>query len=77
MIAGERYIISADGINRHCLPNKETVARIVASSSDLPVSLYFNYSDGRLVRMFKSDSSTELKSMLDLHYLADGEAVEV
>lgn len=77
MIAGERYIISADGINRHCLPNKETVARIVATSSDFPVSLYFNYSDGRLARMFKSDSPDELKSKLDLHYLTDSEAIEI
>ena len=68
---------SADGINRHCLPNKETVARIVATSSDLPVSLYFNYSDGRLARMFKSDSPDELKSKLDLHYLTDSEAIEI
>ena len=77
MIAGERYIISADGINRHCLPNKETVARIVAASSNLPISLFFNYSDGRLASMFKSDDPDELKTMLDLHYLADGEVIEI
>lgn len=77
MIAGERYIISADGINRHCLPNKETVARIVAASSKVPVSLYFNYCDGRLLRMFKSDEPDELKSMLELHYLIDGEVIEI
>lgn len=77
MIAGERYIISADGINRHCLPNKETVARIVSASFERPVSLFFNYSDGRLARMFKSDEPDELKSLLSVHYLADGEVVEI
>lgn len=77
MIAGDRYVISADGVNRHCLPNKETVARIVAASSKIPVSLYFNYCDGRLLRMFKSDEPDELKSMLELHYLIDGEVIEI
>lgn len=77
MIAGDRYIISADGINRHCLPNKETVARIVAASSERPVALYFNYSDGRLARMFRTDSVDEIKAVLNLHYLADGEAIEI
>lgn len=77
MISAERYFISADGINRHCLPNKETVARIVAASSERPVSLFFNYNDGRLARMFKSDEPDDLKSMLDLHYLADGEVIEI
>lgn len=77
MIAGERYIISTDGINRHCLPNKVTVARIVAASPNLPVSLFFNYDNGRLARMFKSDEPDELKSLLNVHYLADGEVVEI
>ena len=77
MIAGDRYIISADGINRHCLPNKETVARIVAASSERPVLLYFNYSNGRLARMFKTDGVDEIKAVLNLHYLADGEAIEI
>lgn len=77
MISGERYIISADGINRHCLPNKETVVRIVAASPKIPVSLYFNYCDGRLLRMFKSDNQESLASMIDLHYLGDKEAIEL
>ena len=76
MIAGERYIISSDGINRHCLPNKETVARIVAASSERPVSLYFNYTDGRLMRMFNSDNQEYLQSVIDIHYLKDREAIE-
>lgn len=77
MIAGERYFISADGINRHCLPNKETIARIVAASSERPMSLFFNYCDGRLARMFITDEPDYMKSILDLHYLNDGEAIEI
>ena len=59
------------------MPNKETVARIVAASSERPVALYFNYSDGRLARMFRTDEPDELKSMLDVHYLAEGEVIEI
>ena len=77
MIQCEKYIISADGINRYCLPNKETVARIISASSKLPVTLYLNYDDGRLVRMFKSDVPEYVKSMIDIHYLHDMEAIDL
>lgn len=76
MIQCRKYIISADGINRHCLPNKETVARIISASSELPVTLYFNYDDGRLVRMFKPDNQEYVKSIIDIHYLHDMEAID-
>ena len=76
MIQADKYIISADGINRYCLPNKETVARIVFSSPKLPVTLYFNHDDGRLARMFKSDDIENVKSMIDVHYLGDKEVIE-
>lgn len=77
IIQADKYIISADGINRHCLPNKETVARIVFSSPKLPVKLYFNHDDGRLMRMFKSDYIEDVKSMIDVHYLKDREMIDV
>lgn len=76
MIQCEKYIVSADGINRHCLPNKETVARIVSASSRLPVTLYFNYDDGRLVKMFKPDSPEYVKSIIDIRYLRDKESID-
>lgn len=77
MIQCEKYIISADGINRHCLPNKETIARIISASSKLPIKLYFNYDDGRLVRMFKADAPDYVKSIIDIHYLHDMEAIDL
>ena len=77
MIQCEKYIISADGINRHCLPNKETIARIIYASSKLPIKLYFNYDDGRLVRMFKADAPDYIKSIIDIHYLYDMEAIDL
>ena len=33
MISADKFVISADGINKHCLPNKETIARIISASS--------------------------------------------
>ena len=77
IIQADRYIISSDGINRYCLPNKETIARIVAASTVAPVKLYFNYDDGRLARMFKSDDPEELGSKIGVHYLKDMEAIDI
>ena len=77
MISAGKYIISADGYNRHCLPNKETVARLVAASAVLPVSVYFNYNDGRLLRMFESDEPMYLQSVIDIYYLEDCEAIAI
>lgn len=77
MIQADRYIISADGINRHCLPNKETVARIVSASTALPVSIYFNYDDGRLAKMFKSDDPMDVISKISTHYLKEMEVIDI
>ena len=77
MIRCEKYIISADGINRHCLPNKETIGRIISASSKLPIKLYFNYNNGRLLRMFKADATNYVKSIIDIHYLHDMEAIDL
>lgn len=77
MIQADRYIISADGINRHCLPNKETVARIVSASTALPVSIFFNYDDGRLARMFKIDDPKEVIPQISTHYLKEMEVIEI
>lgn len=49
----------------------------MAASSERPVKLFFNYCDGRMTRLFRSEDPDELKSMLDVHYLADGEAIEI
>ena len=77
MIQADRYIISADGINRHCLPNKETVARIVSASTALPVSIYFNYNDGRLARMFKIDDPKDVIPQISTHFLKEMEVIEI
>ena len=54
---------------------KETIARIIFASSKLPVTLYFNYDDGRLMRMFKQDEPEYVKSVIDIHYLRDMEGI--
>ncbi len=76
MIQADKYIISADGINRHCLPNKETMARIVSATQNLPVTLYLNYDDGRLTKLFKSDDPEDVRLMINIHYLKDRESID-
>lgn len=77
MISAEKFVISADGINRHCLPNKETIARIISASSILPVNLHFNYDDGRIKHIFDIDEVGSLNSLVTAHYLRDMEAIEI
>ena len=47
------------------------------ASFERPVSLFFNYSDGRLARMFKSDNQEYLQSVIDVLFLKDREAIEI
>lgn len=77
IIQSDKFFFSSDGINHYCLPNKETVARIVAASTVVPVDLFFNYDDGRLTRMFRSDDPEKVGLMINIHYLEDMEAVEI
>lgn len=76
MIDSDKYIISADGVNRYCLPHKITVARVIAASSN-PVSIYFNYCDGRLPRMFAIDNENANINMMNIIYLHDCEGIEL
>ena len=77
MVRADKYIISSDGINRHCLPNKETIARVISASQTFPVTLCFNYDDGRLMKMFESDESDLIRKKISVHYLEDGEVIEI
>ena len=55
------YIISADGENRHCLPTKEALSRIIRNKyRDLnsPYTLYFTHATSNLKRIFSSDDDT-------------------
>lgn len=77
MISADKYVISSDGLNRYCLPNKETIARIIKSASARPVKMYFNYCNGRLRKMFSVDNSDWLRQNLDIHYLNDFDTIDI
>ena len=76
MIRADRFLVSADGVNRYCLPNKETIARLLAAADIFPVTIFFNYDDGRLVRMFDVDAEA-IKEKCNVKYLNDSEIIAV
>lgn len=77
MVEADKYIISSNGINKYSLPNKETIARIISSTRKIPVNIYFNYNDARLIQMFRADNPETLKKVVDIHYLKDMEEIEI
>lgn len=60
MIRCDKYIISSNGENNHCLPNKEVLAKIIRNSNrnlSMSYSLYFTYDTPNLKNIFKSDGN--------------------
>lgn len=61
MIKCDKYVISSNGENKYCLPNKEVFARIVRNGHralDNKYFLYFTYNTDNLKTIFLSDSSS-------------------
>ncbi|MBK8673369.1 MAG: MBL fold metallo-hydrolase [Bacteroidetes bacterium] len=65
LINCKNYIISCDGENKHCLPNKETFAKIILNKNnkDKLLNFYFNYKNERLVNMFLEDDAKNINSI--------------
>jgi len=60
MIKCKKYIISCNGENKHCLPNKEVLSKILRNSNrdlSVPYFLYFTYNTPNLNKIFVSDGS--------------------
>ncbi|MET3029188.1 MBL fold metallo-hydrolase [Flavobacterium sp. UW10123] len=70
----ENYLISADAVNLHYLPTKESIARIVRNDNrDLNshYKFYFTYDNNQLRKMFASDSEDVFKKWnFDVDYLS-------
>jgi beta-lactamase superfamily II metal-dependent hydrolase len=65
MIKCSKYIISSNGENKHSLPDKEVLARIVRNKNrDLSISyfLYFTYNTINLKSIFESDKKNSMKN---------------
>jgi beta-lactamase superfamily II metal-dependent hydrolase len=64
MIRCDKYIISSNGENKHCLPNKEVLAKIIRNKNrdlSMSYSLYFTYDTLNLKNIFESDSNDIFK----------------
>lgn len=58
------YLISANGVNNHCLPTKECIARILRASNrskDSHYKLYFTYDNAVIREIFKIDGEDIFK----------------
>jgi len=61
IIKCNKYIISSNGENIHCLPTKEALSRIVRNKYrelNIPYNLYFTYDTPNLRSIFTSDDSS-------------------
>lgn len=64
MIRCDKYIISSNGDNNHCLPNKEVLSKIIRNknrNASISYSFYFTYDTSNLKNIFKSDGSDVFK----------------
>jgi beta-lactamase superfamily II metal-dependent hydrolase len=58
LIRCSKFLISANGMNKHCLPSKECIARILNSTNRLPgetIDLYFTYDNDYTRQIFDID----------------------
>jgi beta-lactamase superfamily II metal-dependent hydrolase len=56
----KNFIISADGMNQHGLPDKEVLAKILKHKNRRPnkkIKFHFNYHDDRFKKIFDSDEN--------------------
>ncbi len=72
-IVCSNYLFSVDGENKHYLPNKEAIARIIRNKNrniiKQPYSLYFTYDNPTLRRIFAVDGDRVFKTLnFQVHY---------
>lgn len=69
LIECDDMIISSNGVNKHKIPNKETLAKIlVRENRDKTVNFYFNYDEPRYHAMFKADQDSAASYKFSLRY---------
>lgn len=77
MISSRNFLISSDGINKYALPNKETISRVVYTSSTFPIKLYFNNNNGNIPQLFKADNKEYIKSLCNVYFLDNNEVISI
>jgi beta-lactamase superfamily II metal-dependent hydrolase len=66
LIKCNNYLFSSNGENKHNLPNKECIAKILRNKNrnmNIIYKLYFTYDNETLRSIFKNDSHDELKEL--------------
>ena len=77
MISSRNFLISSDGINKYALPNKETISRVVYTSSTFPIKLYFNNNNGNIPQLFNVDNKECIKSLCNVYFLDNNEVISI
>ena len=54
------YIISANGLNKHNLPNKEAISRVIYQNKHKPIKIYLTANKEEMRNMFIDDKAEEV-----------------
>jgi beta-lactamase superfamily II metal-dependent hydrolase len=65
LVDTQHFVFSADGLNRHNLPNKETFARIIHSKPGQPIDFYITQHNDRTKSIFAVDT---LPPQIQIHF---------
>ena len=57
LIDCQKYIISGDGYNKHNLPNKETLVRVIKQNEDKAIDFYFTHNNDLMENIFHVDKN--------------------
>lgn len=55
LVSCQDFVFSGDAINKHNLPNKETIARILKNITDRPVRFYLTHKNDKTTSIFRVD----------------------
>lgn len=79
LIDCQNYLMSADGTNKHCLPNKDCIARILRNryrNLDKKYNFHFTYDNDILRGIFTSDGQDVFERWnFNAHFLSNGKWV--
>ncbi len=77
LIECKNYVFSANGMNKHKLPTKESVARIIRNEHrdvEIPYNLYFTYDNEVLRSIFSRESDNIFKELnFNVHFQKEGD----
>lgn len=54
------YVVSANGINNHCLPHKEAISRVIYANRHKSINIYFTDNTKELRKIFIADKDQDV-----------------